>query len=638
MKRINFLCCTVLFITTTLGLIGTTFAAEKKPDKPKKFFSDTSFWNQPIPDNPQIDPNSDHYIALLKTEPTGHRFVINCDGYTIPVYQADADTPKHNIKRRGLIVAQRSGLDPNSPRYQRIARMGHGPGFGKDVPIPDGAVPDPNADAHIAIVDWSKMICWDMFAAEKLPDGSWCSYTGMVYRLDGDGVFDGDDFPVKDDDSIHFYGPGRAAGVPIIAGLIMYDEVLAGEIRHKIAAASRFNALKEFVFPATWTDGNLQGGIPEGAVIQLDPKLDLDKFDMLPGEKAIAKALQKYGMVIVDWSGGSVLYAEGLYGHKGKSWNGIINKFGGIDSIPLEHYRVLKLGKVTYKGDHKRPTPVAAAGSTGADQSAPQGEIRLIVRGDDIGCSHAANIGCIKSYREGIMRTVEVMVPCPWFEEAVKMLSENPGLDVGIHLTLTSEWDNYKWKPLTCGKSIVNKNGYFYQQTREWNNWPAGTGFYDANATVEDVEAELRAQIETALKRIKNVSHLSDHMGAAHSRPDLAELVAKLAKEYNLDLELGQADVKHLRMGAGTDRSKGRESAMVEALEKLEPGTWITVEHPGMDTPEMQAMGHSGYENVGKDRGDVTDTFTSEKVKEVVKRRGIKLISYGDVKKERKSM
>lgn len=67
------------------------------------------------------------------------------------------------------------------------------------------------------------------------------------------------------------------------------------------------------------------------------------------------------------------------------------------------------------------------------------GEIRLIVRGDDIGFCHSANVGCIKSYRDGIVRSVEVMVPCPWFNEAVEMLNNNPGLDVGIHLTVTCE-------------------------------------------------------------------------------------------------------------------------------------------------------------------------------------------------------
>ena len=99
-----------------------------------------------------------------------------------------------------------------------------------------------------------------------------------------------------------------------------------------------------------------------------------------------------------------------------------------------------------------------AAQGAWAEDGMRDDEIRLIVRGDDIGSSHAANVACIESYRDGIMRSVEVMVPCPWFAEAVEMLNENPGLDVGIHLTLTSEWEKCKWRPLTYGPSLVNED------------------------------------------------------------------------------------------------------------------------------------------------------------------------------------
>ena len=117
-------------------------------------------------------------------------------------------------------------------------------------------------------------------------------------------------------------GPSRAAGVPAVAGLILYDEVMAGEIRHKIAAASRFCAYKEFVFPAAWTDGIVEGGIPEGTLIQLDPNLDLSRFPLTPEERIVCVALQRYGMVLVDIAQGQPVYAEGLWGHPGKSWKG----------------------------------------------------------------------------------------------------------------------------------------------------------------------------------------------------------------------------------------------------------------------------------------------------------------------------
>jgi hypothetical protein len=177
----------------------------------------------------------------------------------------------------------------------------------------------------------------------------------MKYSLDGPGVFDPSEFAVRDGESIHFHGPGRAAGVPIIAGLIMYDEVAAGEIAHKIACATHFNAYQEFTFPATWTDGHFPGGIPEGAVIQLDPSLDLSQFDLLPGEQVVTRALQKYGMVVVDNAGGSPLYGENLnHDPQGRSWKGILREWdGGIVSIPLKYYRVLKIKNTIHKGDSR---------------------------------------------------------------------------------------------------------------------------------------------------------------------------------------------------------------------------------------------------------------------------------------------
>ena len=277
------------------------------------------------------------------------------------------------------------------------------------------------------------------------------------------------------------------------------------------------------------------------------------------------------------------------------------------------------------------------AGGAMADESAAD-EIRLIVQGDDIGCAHAANQAVIKCHREGVLTTTEVMVPCPWFEEAARLLNENPKIEVGVHLTLTSEWEVYKWRPLTVAPSLTNEDGYFYQVTKEWNRWPAGTGFLDAEPKADEVEKELRAQIELAKKKIRNVTHVTAHMGTATSRPDLRAIVIKLAKEYGLRPDLCDPKLreKHrLRFvrgfGKGTDPVAKREAMLVGLLEQLKPGNWILLEHPALDTPEMRAIGHEGYENVAEDRQGVTELFTSEKVKDVIRRRGIRLISYSDL-------
>ncbi|UCG59246.1 MAG: polysaccharide deacetylase family protein [Phycisphaerales bacterium] len=274
---------------------------------------------------------------------------------------------------------------------------------------------------------------------------------------------------------------------------------------------------------------------------------------------------------------------------------------------------------------------VSAARAAEASDERPDGEIRLLVRADDIGSCHAANLACIKSYREGIVRTVEVMVPCPWFNEAVKMLRENPGLDVGVHLTLTSEWQYYKWGPITAAPSLVDRQGHYHPMTRQRSDFPPNTAFLHAKLRMEEVEKELRAQIELAKQNIPNISHLSCHMGTATSTPQLRALVKRLSEEYKLPVETPGA--KHVPgfAGGGKATAEQMEATLAKTLEKLEPGVWILVEHPGLDTPEMQVMGHIGYWNVAAHRDGVTKAFTSEKVKRVIESRGIKLVSYRDI-------
>jgi hypothetical protein len=89
-------------------------------------------------------------------------------------------------------------------------------------------------------------------------------------------------------------------------------------------------------------------------VLQLDPALDLSRFDLLPGERVVARAAQRYGMVVVDYADGSTLYGEGLWGQPGRSWKGVLrDRDGGLDRIGAEHYRVLRLPLIVRRGDAK---------------------------------------------------------------------------------------------------------------------------------------------------------------------------------------------------------------------------------------------------------------------------------------------
>lgn len=259
------------------------------------------------------------------------------------------------------------------------------------------------------------------------------------------------------------------------------------------------------------------------------------------------------------------------------------------------------------------------------------GEIRLIVRGDDMGSSHSANEACVLCYREGIMRSVEVMVPAPWYPEAVKLLRENPGLDVGVHLTLTSEWENCKWGPVTRAPSLCDRRGHFLPMTSQRADFPPGTGFLESGYRLEEVEAELRAQIEIALEDIPQVSHLSCHMMTAVASPDLREITENLSREYGLLLEdKGVRFAGHL--GGQEADAERKEAILLEMIDRLTPGTWLVVDHPGLDTPEMRALGHIGYEHVARERSAVTSAFTSVRVLQRVAQRGIRLISYAHLR------
>jgi len=271
-----------------------------------------------------------------------------------------------------------------------------------------------------------------------------------------------------------------------------------------------------------------------------------------------------------------------------------------------------------------------------AQSTAQDKGIYLIVRGDDIGSSHAADVACIRSYKEGIMTTVELMVPCPWFPEALKLLNENPGLDVGIHLVLTSEWENYKWRPLTWVPSLTDANGYFYPPTIwQRKNMPPGTALRDANWKIEEIEKEMRAQIELAKRKVPHVSHLTCHMGCSSWDPKVKKVCTKLAKEYNLDIAPSEYGVQRTAGFGDAKTTKERTKRFIEMLEGLKPGTHLFIDHPGLDTAEMRAIGHNGYYDVAEDRDAVTKVFMSEEVKRAIKKLGIQLISYADLKKVR---
>ena len=256
-----------------------------------------------------------------------------------------------------------------------------------------------------------------------------------------------------------------------------------------------------------------------------------------------------------------------------------------------------------------------------------------------MGAAHAINTATIRAYKEGILRSTNVIVPGPWFPEAAQLLNENPGLDVGVHLCLTSEWERVKWRPLTNAPSLIDADGYFFPMVWPRSGFPPNTSLKEASPKDEEVERELRRQIEVARKYIPRISYLSEHMGFPALKPEWQALLRRISADTGIPLMEERRGVNYLngvwRNGAGSDFDKGpvRAAKLAARLEKLRPGVYVMVVHCGTNDPEMQALGHKGYEYVAADRAAVVEAWTSPLVLDAVKRLGIQLIGHADLPK-----
>jgi chitin disaccharide deacetylase len=257
-------------------------------------------------------------------------------------------------------------------------------------------------------------------------------------------------------------------------------------------------------------------------------------------------------------------------------------------------------------------------------------EIFLIVRADDMGSFHDANLACLKACKDGIARSVEIMVPCAWFPEAVQLMKENPNIDVGIHLVLTSEWEGIKWRPLTNAPSLVDRDGYFYQFIWGGDNPSANNYLLKSDWKIEEVEKEFRAQIELAKKYLPQISHLSAHMGCTHMDSKVNDLLEKLAREYKLGTE-NIPGIKELKGWDNKNTLDKNIDQFISIINSLKPGKYVFIEHPGLNNSEMHSALFSQNNTLAYDRQMVTDIYTNAKVLKALRIKGVKLISYAEL-------
>lgn len=257
----------------------------------------------------------------------------------------------------------------------------------------------------------------------------------------------------------------------------------------------------------------------------------------------------------------------------------------------------------------------------------------IAFRIDDMGALHSVNVASIDVYQNGLATSVEVLTVGAWFPEAVKMLKENPGLDVGVHLAITSEWENVKWRPLTDCPSLVDENGYFFPMMGPNAAYPGQSVMENIKKfDIKEIEKEFRAQIELALKNIPNVTHISGHMMSTAINKDVAEMVKRLSEEYGLPsidrLDSGkQYGFGYLSYSGPKATAAEKIASLVKAVEKTEPGKkYIFIDHPAYDDSEMQTVMHVGYEDVAVDRQGVTDLLKSPELKAAIEAKGAKVV------------
>ncbi len=210
-------------------------------------------------------------------------------------------------------------------------------------------------------------------------------------------------------------------------------------------------------------------------------------------------------------------------------------------------------------------------------------KIPLLFRLDDIGMCHSVNMAAKEVLETRMPVSMSVMVPCPWFTEAVEILKQYPHVSVGIHLTLNSEWKNYRWGPVagvTMVPSLVDSLGHFF---------PSRSKLFANNPRLEEIETELRAQIEKAQKAGLKIDYLDYHMGAAMQTPQTRAIVEKLVAEYGLAISryYDEVDVE----GGYAAPVANKLDTLLKKVTNLQPGgTKLFVVHIGLDEPEMAAM------------------------------------------------
>jgi len=261
----------------------------------------------------------------------------------------------------------------------------------------------------------------------------------------------------------------------------------------------------------------------------------------------------------------------------------------------------------------------------------------LIINADDFGLCREQNLATIEGLQSGAWTSASVMAPCEGFGEVCDYARRHPEADLGVHLTLTSEWDTRRWRPLLDQAkvpSLVDADGYF---------WRSGAEVFSSCQPAE-VEAELRAQIECAISAGLDLTHLDSHMFILHSRrKDLQSVYLRLARDYSLPIRAAGRTLMHWSSfqsvpdDADCQRILHPDNFAVlsRVRPSLAPLFWSTLLR-NLPRGLTEICCHPAYAS-GTLPGFASDAllreadfrfFTSERARQIIEDTGIRLVGY----------
>jgi predicted glycoside hydrolase/deacetylase ChbG (UPF0249 family) len=267
----------------------------------------------------------------------------------------------------------------------------------------------------------------------------------------------------------------------------------------------------------------------------------------------------------------------------------------------------------------------------------------LIVHADDLGMSHSINDASVKAFASGLVNSGSIMIPCSWLPEIAAYARANPQADLGLHLTLTSEWKLYRWGPVVSRDSVsslLGDDGYFYLTESE----------AASHVKIDEVEKEIRAQVERARKLGIQPTHLESHMGTLYQSRELFETLLRVARDNKLPVRVSKEmfdrmpfltqllkpdDVvlDHIVSIDQSVKSEDWAKYYTDALTNLSPGITEFVVHIAFDDEEMKAItiDHPNWGAAWRQRD--FQFLTSDSFRKLLDQNHIKLITWRDLRK-----